>query len=434
VVFPVAIFHFPISIFEFRFSNFDFPVSTSHLGGRQEVIMSPTAQKSLRLAEGMSRLGTETAFDVLVRARALEAQGKEIIHLEIGEPDFSTPPHIVEAAVRALREGWTHYGPSAGLPQLREAVAEYCARYLGNPVDPSEVVITPGGKPIMFFIILALVDRGADVLYPNPGFPIYESMINFAGGNAVPYALHEDRDFDVDVQEIIDKITDRTRLIILNSPHNPTGGVISREGLKALADKLASREIMVLSDEIYHQLIYEGEHSSISQFPGMKERTIILNGFSKTYAMTGWRMGWGVMRPDLAKWVAQLATNSVSCTASFSQIAGIEALRGDQSSVGVMREEFRRRRRVIVEGLNSIPGFSCRQPHGAFYVFPNIKGTKWDSGRLADAILKEAGVACLGGPAFGKWGEGYLRFSFANSVENIQKALDWIADWAKKNL
>jgi aspartate/methionine/tyrosine aminotransferase len=396
--------------------------------------MGTVTPKAIRLAERMSRLGTETAFEVLVRARALEAQGKEIIHLEIGEPDFSTPSHIVEAAARALRDGWTHYGPSAGLPQLREAVAEYTTKHAGIPVDPNEVVITPGGKPIMFFVILALVQRGDEVLYPNPGFPIYESMINFVGAQAVPYGLREDRNFDVDVQEIIDKITDRTRLLIINSPQNPTGGVISREGLKALADKLAGREIPVLSDEIYHQLIYEGEHSSIAQFPGMKDWSIILNGFSKTYAMTGWRMGWGVMRAGLARYIAQLMTNCNSCTASFSQIAGIEALRGDQSSVGVMREEFRRRRSVIVEGLNRIPGFSCRQPRGAFYVFPNIKETKWNSGSLADAILKEAGVACLAGTAFGQWGEGYLRFSFANSVENIQKALDWMGAWAKKKL
>ena len=396
--------------------------------------MSTNTQATMRLAERMSRLGTETAFEVLVRARALEAQGKEIIHLEIGEPDFSTPANIVEAAARALRDGWTHYGPSAGLPQLREAVAKYTTAYAGIPVDPSEVVITPGGKPIMFFVILALAQRGDEVLYPNPGFPIYESMINFVGAKAVPYGLREDQDFGVDVEEIIDKITDHTRLLIHNSPQNPTGGVISLESLKALADKLVGREIAVLSDEIYHRLIYEGEHSSIAQLPGMKEWTIILNGFSKTYAMTGWRMGWGLMRPDLAKWVGQLMTNCNSCTASFSQMAGVEALRGDQSSVGVMREEFRRRRGVIVEGLNGIPGFSCRQPHGAFYVFPNIKETKWNSGKLADAILKEAGVACLAGTAFGAWGEGYLRFSFANSVENIRKALDWIGDWAKKRL
>jgi aspartate/methionine/tyrosine aminotransferase len=382
----------------------------------------------------MSRLGTESAFEVLVRARELEAQGKEIIHLEIGEPDFSTPPNIVEAAVRALREGWTHYGPSAGLPQLREAVAEYTAKYLGVPVDPNEVVITPGGKPIMFFVILALVERGDEVLYPNPGFPIYESMINFVGGKAVPYGFHEDRGFDVGVEEILDRITDRTRLLILNSPHNPTGGVMSGDGMKALAEKLASRQIPVLSDEIYHRLIYEGEHSSLAHLPALKDWTIILNGFSKTYAMTGWRMGWGVMRADLAQQVAQLMTNSNSCTAGFSQIAGVEALRGDQSSVDRMREEFRRRRSVIVAGLNRIPGFHCRQPRGAFYVFPNIKETKWNSRLLAETILNEAGVATLGGTAFGQWGEGYLRFSFANSVENIQKALDRIEDWAKRRL
>jgi aspartate/methionine/tyrosine aminotransferase len=396
--------------------------------------MGTSTQKPIRLAERMSRLGTETAFEVLVRARALEAQGREIIHLEIGEPDFATPTNIVEAAVRALHDGWTHYGPSAGLPQLRQTVAEYTTRYLGIPADPSEVVVTPGGKPIMFFVILALVDTGDEVLYPNPGFPIYESMIDFVGGKPVPYSLPDERNFELDAEEVIGKITDRTALIILNSPQNPTGGVVSRESLKTLADYLADRDIPVLSDEIYHQLIYEGEHASITQFPGMKDKTIILNGFSKTYAMTGWRMGWGVMRPDLAKWVAQLMTNANSCTASFSQIAGVEALSGDQSSVGVMREEFRRRRGIIVDGLNSIPGFSCHLPHGAFYVFPNIKETKWESGKLADAILKEAGVACLSGTAFGAWGEGYLRFSFANSVENIQKALSWIGDWAKKNL
>jgi aspartate/methionine/tyrosine aminotransferase len=382
----------------------------------------------------MSRLGTESAFEVLVRARDLEARGRQIIHLEIGEPDFATPTNIVEAATRALRQGWTHYGPPAGFPQLREAVAECTASQLAIPVDPAEVVITPGGKPIMFFTILALVNEGEEVLYPNPGFPIYESMIEFVGGRAVPYGLHEDRDFDVDAGEIVAKITDRTRLIILNSPHNPTGGVMSRGVLAGLAQALVGREIFVLSDEIYSRLIYEGDHTSLAQFPGMKEWTIILNGFSKTYAMTGWRMGYGVMRSDLARQVALLMTNSNSCTASFSQIACVEALRGPQDSVDRMREEFRRRRSIIVEGLNHLPGFSCRQPRGAFYVFPNIQATKKNSRALADALLNEAGVACLAGTAFGKWGEGYLRFSFANSVENIQKALERIEDWAKKNL
>lgn len=388
----------------------------------------------LRLAERMSRLGTESAFDVLVRARELEARGKEIIHLEIGEPDFPTAPHIVEAAARALRDGWTHYGPPAGLPQLRQAIAEDAGTRRGIRIDPSEIVVTPGGKPIMFFVILALVDRDDEVLYPNPGFPIYESMIRFVNGRAIPYALPEERNFDVNVEEILGKINGRTRLIILNSPHNPTGGVMSHEQVAALARALADRDVFVLSDEIYNRLIFEGEHSSLTQFPGMKERTIILDGFSKTFAMTGWRLGYGIMRPDLARQVALLMTNSTSCTASFAQVAAVEALRGDQSGVDRMREEFRRRRGVIVEGLNRIPGFRCRTPHGAFYVFPNITGTGKSSKALADGLLNEAGVACLSGTAFGDWGEGYLRFSYANSVENIQKALDKVAAWTKAHL
>ena len=393
-----------------------------------------TSTSTLRLASRMHRLGTESAFEVLVRARALEAQGKDIIHLEIGEPDFDTPANVVEAGTAALRGGWTHYGPSAGLPQLREAAANDVAQHLGLKVDPAEVVITPGGKPIMFFTILALVEEGDEVLYPNPGFPIYESMIRFVGGKEVPYGLREDHDFDVNVDEILDKLTDRTRLVILNSPHNPTGGVMQHAEIARLANTLADRDLFVLSDEIYDRLIYEGEHTSITQFPGMQEKTIILNGFSKTYAMTGWRMGYGVMRADLAKQVTLLMTNSNSCTASFTQIAGVEALRGPQDSVDKMREEFRRRRAVIVDGLNAIPGFSCRQPHGAFYAFPNIRRTGKSSRELADALLTEAGVACLWGTAFGDWGEGYLRFSFANSVENIQKALERIEGWMARNL
>jgi len=393
----------------------------------------PVGEKKLRLAERMARLGTESAFEVLVRARELEARGKQIIHLEIGEPDFPTAPHIIEAAARALRDGWTHYGPPAGLPQLREAIAEDAGRRRGLRIDPAEVVVTPGGKPIMFFTILALVNRDDEVLYPNPGFPIYESMINFIGGRLVPYALPEEREFDVDVGEIINKLTDRTRLIILNSPQNPTGGVLSRASVASLAAALAGRDVFVLSDEIYNRLIYEGEHASITQFPGMKERTIILDGFSKTYAMTGWRLGYGIMRPDLAGQIARLMTNSNSCTAAFTQMAGVEALRGDQTCVDQIREEFRRRRSVIVEGLNRIPGFRCPMPHGAFYVFPNISATGRNSRVLADALLNEAGVACLSGTAFGSWGEGYLRFSFANSVENIQKALERIEGWLKNN-
>lgn len=403
------------------------------------VVAAKVGLPALPLAERMSRLGTEGAFDVLVRAQGLEAQGREIVHLEIGEPDFPTAPHIVEAAVKALRDGWTHYGPPAGLPVLRAAVAEYIASTRGIAVDPAEVVITPGAKPIMTFTIMALVERGEEVLYPNPGFPIYESAIHFVGAVAVPYALIEDQGFDVHVEDILAKITPRTRLIVLNSPQNPTGGVMPEASVAALAEGIsrkgaeAGREIFVLSDEIYSRLIFEGQPMSITQYPGMKDRTIILDGFSKTYAMTGWRLGYGVMRPDLAKQVALLMTNTNSCTASFSQIAGVEALTGDQSCVTHMLEEFRRRRSVIVEGLNRIPGFRCRMPHGAFYAFPNIRATGRDSRSLADALLTEVGVACLSGTAFGAWGEGYLRFSFANSIANIEKALDRVEDWAKKS-
>jgi aspartate aminotransferase len=396
----------------------------------------PAAAQKLRLAARMSRLGTEGAFEVLGRARQLEAQGREIIHLEIGEPDFPTADHIVDAAARALRQGWTHYGPAAGLPELREAVAEDAGRQRGISIDPGEVVITPGAKPIMFFVILALVEEGDEALYPNPGFPIYESMIQFVGARPVPYALPEERDFEVDAGAILEKITSRTRLIILNSPHNPTGGVLRLETLAALAKGLeapARRDVFILSDEIYNRLLFEGKHQSLTQFAGMKERTIILDGFSKAYAMTGWRLGYGIMRQDLAEQVSLLVTNSNSCTSSFSQIAAVAALRGNQDCVERMREEFQRRRGVIVEGLRAIPGFRCRQPHGAFYAFPNITGTGRDSRSLANALLVDAGVACLSGTAFGAWGEGYLRFSFANSVENIQKALDRIDAWVKKN-
>ena len=382
----------------------------------------------------MGRLGTESAFEVLVRARELEAQGKQVIHLEIGEPDSATAPNIVEAGKRALEGGWTHYGPSAGLPELREAVAEDAGKRRGISIDPSEVVITPGGKPIMFFAMLALAEPGDEVLYPNPGFPIYASMINFVGAKAVPYPLVEESGFDIDVDEVLGKISGRTRLLILNSPQNPTGGVISRSKTAALAEALRTKNVMILSDEIYSRLIYEGDNTSIASFPGLRDKIILLDGFSKTYAMTGWRLGYGVMRPDLATHVARLMTNSSSCTASFTQIAGIEALRGDQSSVEAMLDEFRRRREVIVGGLNRIPGFRCRQPHGAFYAFPNIRETGRSSAALADALLNEAGVACLSGTAFGEWGEGYLRFSFANSVANLQKALDRIENWIKKGL
>ena len=388
----------------------------------------------LRLARRMERLGTETAFEVLVKAKALEAQGRDIIHLEIGEPDFDTPGNIIEAGCDALRKGFTHYGPSAGMMELREVIAQHVSETRRVNVTPDEVVVVPGGKPIIFFSILALAEDGDEIIYPNPGFPIYESMINYVGAKAVPIRLREELEFRLDVDELASLINDRTKLIILNSPQNPTGGVLTQEDIAAIARAIGDRNIMVLSDEIYSQLIFEGEHHSIMSIDGMKERTILLDGFSKTYAMTGWRMGYGVMRADLATHISRLMTNSNSCTASFTQIAGIEALRGSQKSVDAMRAEFKKRRDVMVAGLNKIKGFSCRVPHGAFYVFPNITKTGWPSKKLADALLEDAGVAGLSGTAFGDFGEGYLRFSVANSIENIEKALDRIDAWTKKNL
>jgi aspartate aminotransferase len=396
--------------------------------------METSTQYELHLAQRMSRLGTETAFEVLNKARALERQGKDIVHLEIGEPDFDTPKNVVDAGIDALRKGWTHYGPSAGLPELRHAIAEDVSRSRGVKVTSDEVVVVPGGKPIIFFTLLALADVGDEVIYPNPGFPIYESMINYAGAKAVPIRLHEERDFGLDVKELKALITDRTRLIIINSPQNPTGGVLDKQDIQGIAEAIGDRNIMVLSDEIYSRLIFEGEHYSIMTVPGFKERTILLDGFSKTWAMTGWRMGYGVMRADLATQITRLMTNSNSCTASFTQIAGVEAIKGDQSSVDKMRSEFQRRRDVFVAGLNKIKGFSCRLPKGAFYVFPNVTKTGWKSKKLADALLEQAGVACLSGTAFGDYGEGYLRFSVANSLENLNKALARVDEWTKKNL
>src|ERR1700677_3346442 len=396
--------------------------------------MAQTTQYELQLARRMSRLGTETAFEVLNKARALERQGKSIIHLEIGKPDFDTPVNVVEAGVDALHKGWTHYGPSAGLPDLPQTIADYVSRTRNIKVTPEEVVVVPGGKPIIFFTIQALIDEGDEVIYPNPGFPIYESMIHYVGGRAVPIHLREERDFSLDVDELAALITDRTKLIILNSPQNPTGGVMQRRDVEQVAQIIGDRNILVLSDEIYSRLLLEGENFSILSVPGMQELTILLDGFSKTYAMTGWRMGYGVMRPDLATHITRLMTNSNSCTASFTQMAGIEALRGDQSSVDHMCAEFKRRRDVFVAGLNKIKGFSCRMPKGAFYVFPNITKTGWRSKPLADALLEQAGVAALSGTAFGQFGEGYLRFSVANSLENLQQALDCIDKWAGTNL
>jgi len=380
------------------------------------------------LAKRMETLGTETAFEVLAKAKALEKKGKDVVHLEIGEPDFDTPKNIKEAAIKALNAGYTHYGPSAGIPELREAIAKYISKTRGIKAESDEVVVTPGAKPIMFFAILACVNPGEEVLYPNPGFPIYESVANFVGAKPVPIPLKEENDFRLDPEYVKTKITKKTRMIILNSPENPTGGVLTKEDLKVIADCIADRDdVVVLSDEIYSRTIYEGKHESIASLPEMKEKTIILDGFSKTYAMTGWRLGYGVMRKDLAAKIAQLMTNSNSCTCTFTQMAGVEALKGPQNEVDKMNAEFKRRREVIVSGLNNIEGITCKKPRGAFYVFPNITETGMDCRKLGDYLLNEAGVAVLPGTSFGKYGEGYLRLSFANSIENIKKALDRIS-------
>ncbi len=378
----------------------------------------------MNFAERMSRLGTESAFEVLARAKALERQGKEIIHLEIGEPDFDTPAHIREAAKRALDGGATHYGPAAGLPELREAIAKDVGATRNIPVAAEEIVVTPGAKPIMYFVITALVNPGDEVIYPNPGFPIYESVITFVGGAGVPIPLHEESGFGFDLDLLERKASKKTKLIVINSPQNPTGGVLEADQLGRIAEIARTYQIPVLADEIYKSFLYEGEFASITRFPGMKDLVIILDGFSKAYAMTGWRLGYGVMPAPLADHVARLMVNSNSCTASFTQLAGIAALQGDQTPVAAMVAEFKRRRDLIVDGLNALPGVSCRSPKGAFYVFPNIKALKRPSAQVAEAILTEAGVAVLAGQAFGEYGEGYLRLSYANSAENIRKALE----------
>jgi aspartate aminotransferase len=377
----------------------------------------------VKLSEAMSRLGTETAFEVLAKARALEAQGREIVHLEIGEPDFDTPSNIIEVAGTALREGKTHYSPSAGIPELRQAVAECTSETTGVDVAPEQVVITPGGKPIMFFTIMALVEEGDEVLYPNPGFPIYESMINFVGAKPVALALEEERDFRFDVSQLRKKVTPRTKLLIINSPQNPTGGMLTREDLEEIAAVAREHDLMVLSDEIYDRIVYEGEFVSFLSLPDVQDRTILLNGFSKTYAMTGWRLGYGVMPEELAVHITRLMTNSNSCTSTFTQFAGVEALRGPQDEARRMVEEFKRRRDVIVPGLNAIDGIRCAMPRGAFYVFPNIEGTGMNERDLADYLMEEAGVAVLAGTSFGEYGRGFIRMSYANSIENIKKAL-----------
>lgn len=380
----------------------------------------------MQFAERMNRLGTESAFDVLAKAKQLEAQGKKIIHLEIGQPDFPTPINICEAAFRAMKDGYTGYGPAAGLLELREVIAEHISTTRGIEVHPDEVVVTPGAKPIIFFTLLALVNEGDEVIYPDPGFPIYESVINFVGAKGIPLPLREDVDFRFHIDDLVNAISERTRLLILNSPQNPTGGLLQKEELEVIAELANKHDFYILSDEIYSRILYEGNHESIIHFPGMKERTILIDGHSKTYSMTGWRLGYGVAPKPIVEQMVRLMINSNSCTCSFTQIAGIEALKGPQDFVDEMVAEFKRRRDAVVEGLNAIAGITCLKPAGAFYAFPNVKQIPLSCEALADYLMQEAGVALLAGTAFGQYGDGYLRISYANSLENIQEALERI--------
>lgn len=377
-----------------------------------------------RLASRQKRLGTETAFETLAKARKLEAQGKHIIHLEIGEPDFDTPDHIRNAAKDALDNGFTHYGPSAGQMELRVAIAKHQSERKGYEISPERVIVTPGGKPVMFFTMMALIESGDEAIYPNPGFPIYESMIEYMGGTAVPAPLTEEFDFSLDVENMRSLITEKTKLLVVNSPNNPCGSIIPKDDLRKIAEIAVERDLVVLSDEIYKDMYYEGGHDSITQFPDMIDRTIILDGFSKSYAMTGWRLGYGIFPEWLVEPVSRLMTNSVSCTSVFSQMAAIAALEGPQDSVGTMMEEFTARRDLVVEGLNSLPGVTCKVPKGAFYAFPSISGTGLSSKEFADRALNEAGVALLAGTAFGAHGDNYIRISFANSRENLREGIE----------
>ena len=384
------------------------------------------------VAQRMSLLHTESAFQILAKAKALEAQGRHIIHMQIGQPDFKTPQNIIDAASKAMNEGFTGYGPTPGLPEARTAIANYAMRHKGIKTSMDEVIIVPGGKPIMFFTMLMLINPGDEVIYPNPSFPIYESCINFAGGKPVPLKLSAENDFRLDIEAFKKLITPKTKLVLINSPSNPTGGVWTKGDILAIADILRDRpDILILSDEIYDRLIFEGEVFSIASLPEFKDRTIILDGFSKTYAMTGWRLGYGIMHPSLVSHMEMLMVNSNSCTATFSQIAGIEALEGPQDAVDEMRAAFIERRDYLVEALNAIDGISCRMPRGAFYVFPDISSFGLKSGEFADRLLNEAGVAAAGGTAFGDFGEGYMRLSYANSLENIKIAVERIDKFTK---
>ena len=374
------------------------------------------------LAASLDRLGTETAFEVLARARALEAQGRRVIHLEIGEPDFPTPIHIVEAGAQALRDGYTHYCPAPGLPVLREACAAHLSEHRGLAIDPARVLVAPGAKPFLFFGVLATCDPGDEVIYPNPGFPIYESVIRWAGAMPVPLPLVEDRGFAFSADDLAERLSERTKLVILNSPANPTGGIVERDLNVEIARLLAEHDCWLLSDEVYSELLYDAEHDTIASH-GLLDRTILLDGFSKTFAMTGWRLGYAALPEPLVEPITRLLINSVSCTAPAVQLAGLAALTGPRDEVELMRAEFRRRRDAVVDGLNALPGVSCVTPHGAFYAFPNVTATGLAARELANRLLDEAGVAVLAGTAFGEYGEGYLRLLYANSLANIEEAL-----------
>lgn len=386
---------------------------------------------NIRLASRMSRLGTETAFSVLARARELEAQGRDIVHLQIGEPDFDTPQNIVDAGVEALTSGWTHYGPANGDPELRQAISAYLERSRDAHYTPEQVIVTPGGKPIMFYLMLALLEAGDEAIFPDPGFPIYQSMIEYTGATAVPIPLREENGFRLDVEELAGLISHKTKLLIINSPANPTGGVLLKSDLEAIAGLAVKYDLIVLADEIYSELLYEGTHHSISTLPGMVERTVLLDGFSKTYAMTGWRLGYGAFPAVLVEPVGRLMVNSNSCTSVAVQRAGIEALTGPQDAVAEFREAFRRRRSLVVDGLNAIPGISCVMPEGAFYAFPNITGLGKPSQAIADLLLNDYGVATVSGTSFGEAGEGYIRISYATSEANLTKALERIGQAAR---
>ena len=377
----------------------------------------------MKISKMIQRAGTETAFEMLAKAKELERQGKSVIHFEIGEPDFNTPENVKEAGIKAIKENYTHYSPTQGILELREAVAEYISKTRDIKVTPDEVIITPGGKDVIFSTMLSLLDEGDEAIYPNPGYPIYESAIRLVGAKPVPMPLREENDFAFDRHEFEKLVTPKTRLIVINSPANPTGGILSYEDLEFIADIAKKNDIMILSDEIYSRIIYEGKFVSIASLPGMKERTVILDGFSKTYAMTGWRLGYAVANKEVIEALKRVAVNSFSCVATFVQMAGVEALRGPQDEVEKMRKEYEERRNLIVKSLNEIPGFSVKMPKGAFYAFPNVKKLGKPSKELADYLLYEAGVCTLSGTAFGEYGEGYLRFSYATSKENIIEGL-----------